>query len=215
MSIYEGLNRARHETALKDANWNYFVLGFAGAFEAVTVRAAIGDFTKAEGRKAFWDAIRTTKDPSVITVLLDNAAASVGLVFAFIGIFLGRALNMPYLDGLASLLIGLTFAGVAVVLAIEIKGLLIGEGMSKEEIQRIRQLAEREQTVVRVGAPLTMYFGPQSMLLALDVEFDRQLSAADVTAAVDRLEKSTRSEYPNIQRTFIEAESLGKSRQTG
>jgi divalent metal cation (Fe/Co/Zn/Cd) transporter len=120
---------------------------------------------------------------------------------------------MPRLDGVASILVGVTLAAVAVVLATETKGLLIGEGASKEVLQNIRQIAEHEAGVVRAGAPLTMYFGPQSVLLALDVEFDRRLSATEVTSVVDRLEKSIRNQYPKIQRIFIEAESLSKAGQ--
>ncbi len=93
-------------------------------------------------------------------------------------------------------------------MAIESKGLLIGEGMDKRTLDDIRRLAQQDPAVVRVGGPLTMYFGPYSILLALDVQFEKGLSAAEVTAAVDRLEKSIRAEYPRIQRIFIEAESL-------
>ncbi|HEY7306944.1 MAG TPA: cation transporter dimerization domain-containing protein [Bryobacteraceae bacterium] len=83
--------------------------------------------------------------------------------------------------------------------------------MDKRTLEQIRRLAEGERGVIRVGRPLTMYFGPESILLALDVEFETGLSAAEVTATVDRLEKSIRAEYPGIRRIFIEAESLSKS----
>lgn len=195
------------------------MLGFAAVFEGLTVVIAARDFKRTEGKGGFWNCIHASKDPTVFTVLLDNLAALVGLAIAFLGIFFGHLLRLAYLDGVASILIGLTLAAVAVVLAMESKGLLIGEGMNKATLEAIRRLAETDRAVVQVGGPLTMYFGPQSILLALDVQFQAGLSAGEVTAAVDRMEKSIGSAYPNIHRIFIEAESLvqtgGKAQVTG
>jgi divalent metal cation (Fe/Co/Zn/Cd) transporter len=85
--------------------------------------------------------------------------------------------------------------------------------MEKRTLENIRRLAERDPGVAFVGTPLTMYFGPFSIFLALDVQFRDGLSAAEVTAAVDRIEKAIRSEYPKVQRIFIEAESIRTGRQ--
>ena len=210
MSIYEGISHIVQGHRSTRQVWDYTVLAIAAVFEIMTVAVAARDFRRIEGKKAFWSAIRSSKDPTVFTVLLDNLAAVAGLAFAFLGIFLGDRFGLPYLDGIASILIGLTLAAVAVVLVRESKGLLIGEGMDKQTLDRIRRLAESDQAVIRVAGPLTMYFGPESILLALDVEFENGLSAAEVTAAVDRLEKNIRTAYPRIKRIFIEAESLSK-----
>lgn len=213
MSIYEGIGHILGKHKSEPGIWDYAVLGFAAVFEAITVVMAYRDFRRVEKKKSFWVSLRTSKDPTVFTVLLDNLAALVGLLIAFLGIFLGHRLNLPILDGVASILIGVTLAVVAVVLAIESRGLLIGEGMEKRTLENIRRLAERDPGVAFVGTPLTMYFGPFSIFLALDVQFRDGLSAAEVTAAVDRIEKAIRSEYPKVQRIFIEAESIRTGRQ--
>jgi cation diffusion facilitator family transporter len=215
MSMYEGIEHLLVGHKSTYGPWDYAVLGFAAIFEGITVAIAARDFRRTEGKRGFWTELRASKDPTVFTVLLDNVAALVGLLFAFLGIFLGQMLRLPYLDGVASILIGLTLAAVAVVLAAESKGLLVGEGMDKATLEAIRRLAERDRGVVQAGAPLTMYFGPRSILLALDIQFEQGLSADEVTAAVDRLEKSIRSEYPNIQRIFIEAEALSQTGNAG
>ena len=214
MSIYDGIGHLHDDRPLPHGAWNYAVLAFAAVFEGITVAIAARDFKRIEGKKSFWTGIHTSKDPTVFTVLLDNLAALAGLLFAFLGVFLGRLLNLPYLDGVASILIGLTLAVVAVILAIESKGLLIGEGVDKRTLDCIRRLAESDAGVAFVGAPLTMYFGPYSVFLALEVQFRDGLSAAEVTSTVDRLEKSIRSEYPKIQRIYIEAESLRQGGKT-
>lgn len=208
MSIYEGILDLHHGGKIERAAWNYVVLGFAAIFEIVTVVVAARDFRRERGSRGWWVGVHTSKDPTVFTVLLDNGAAVVGLVIAFVGIFLEHVFQLAYLDGIASILIGLTLAAVAVVLAVESKGLLIGEGVDKQTLEHIRRLAESDSAVVRAGGPLTMYFGPHTILLALDVQFHQGLSASEVTSAVDRLEKNIRAEYPAIQRIFIEAESL-------
>ncbi len=212
MSIYDGIASLQRGGRTGSAGaWTYGVLGVSGAFELATVWISAKSFRRLEGQHGFWSSIRASKDPTVFTVLLDNIAAVLGVVLAFLGIALSEALHMPALDGIASILIGVLLAGVAILMTVESKGLLVGEGMSKQALQCIRELAARDPAVVRAGRPMTMYFGPRSILLALDIEFEKGLSAAEVTAAVDRLETSIRSKYPNVERIFIEAESLSRA----
>ena len=114
-------------------------------------------------------------------------------------------LKIPYLDGVASVCIGLLLAAVAVVLAYESKGLLVGEGTDPQTLEKIRKLAEADPGVKRVLMPLTMHFGPDTVLLTVDMEFHKRLFATKVEEAVDRLEKSIRTQYPNIKHIYIEA----------
>jgi divalent metal cation (Fe/Co/Zn/Cd) transporter len=102
-------------------------------------------------------------------------------------------------------------ASVAVFLAYESKGLLVGEGTDPQTLESIRKLAEAEPGVKKVISPLTMYFGPHTILLTVDIEFDEKLSAMEVEDAVDRLEKSIRSEYPDIKHIYIEAGAISAS----
>jgi cation diffusion facilitator family transporter len=212
MSIYDGIATLRRGSpSMQPGAWTYSVLAFSGIFEGATVWIAAKNFREAEGTRGFWSSIHSSKDPTIFTVLLDNLAAVLGVLIAFLGIWLSQVLRMPALDGIASILIGVLLAAVAIVMAMESKGLLVGEGMDKQTLENIRRLAQQDPAVVRVGRPMTMYFGPRSILLALEVEFEKGLSAAEVTSAVDRLESSIRSKYANIQRIFIEAESLSRA----
>ena len=127
---------------------------------------------------------------------------------AFVGIFLGQVFHNPYFDGVASIVIGLILASVAVFLAYETKGLLIGEGVSPETLKSLRSIAETDPAVQEVRKSLTMHFGPHDVLLALDILFKKELSAEEITAAVNRLEESIRGKYPEIKHIFIEAKSL-------
>ncbi|CAN5714088.1 cation diffusion facilitator family transporter [soil metagenome] len=212
ISIYEGIIHLIHPSPLEDPFWSYIVLGLALVFEGVVLVVAFKAFQVLKGEEQdIWQAIKTSKDPTTFTVLFEDAAAMLGLIFAFLGIFLAHYFDNPYLDGVASVLIGVMLASVAVFLAYESKGLLVGEGTDPQTLESIRKLAEAEPGVKKVISPLTMYFGPHTILLTVDIEFDEKLSAMEVEDAVDRLEKSIRSEYPDIKHIYIEAGAISAS----
>ncbi|EIC19759.1 cation diffusion facilitator family transporter [Thiorhodovibrio frisius] len=114
----------------------------------------------------------------------------------------------PIWDGIASMMIGLTLASVALILAYESRSLLIGEAADPLVIDSIRQLAREDADVVEAGRPLTMHLGPDEVLLNLDVRFRSGLSSETIMGVVDRLERGIRERHPEIKRIFIEAESL-------
>jgi cation diffusion facilitator family transporter len=209
MSIYEGISRLQHPAELRDPLPNYIVLGVAFLAEGTSWTIAMRKlFQKKQPGNNFWRAMRNSKNPAVYTVVAEDSAALLGILVAFLGVFLGNRLQSPYVDGAASIGIGLILATVACYLAFESRDLLVGESASAEAVQRIRELAESDPAVVRAWPPLTMHFGPDQVLLNLDIEFRTSLSSSEVTAAIDRLEASIRKERPEIKRIFIEAESL-------
>jgi divalent metal cation (Fe/Co/Zn/Cd) transporter len=161
-----------------------------------------------------WRTLRTSKDPTVYTVLAEDSAALAGIVVAFLGVLLGHQLRNPYLDGSASIAIGIILATVAVYLVLESRDLLIGESAGSDVVEDVRALAQADPAVVQAFPPLTMHFGPNRVLLNLDIEFRPELTAQEVAAAVDRLEDRIRAEHPQIERIFIETEALA-GRESG
>jgi cation diffusion facilitator family transporter len=214
ISIYEGIQHILHPGPLKDPKWNYIVLGFAMVFEGFAFTVALKEFMAAKGDKTVFEAVRASKDPTTFTVLFEDSAAMLGLIVAFIGIFSGHALNNPYLDGAASVVIGLVLASVAIMLAYETKGLLIGEGADPATLRNIRAITETDPGVDRVHNLMTMHFGPQMILLTMDIEFKKGLTGQEVEEAVDRVEKNIKGKHPEIQQIFIEAESIAKAIET-
>ncbi len=209
ISIYEGIVHLITPSALEDPFWSYIVLGLAMVFEGFVFVIAFRAFQSLKGdEQNIWEAIKASKDPTTFTVLFEDAAALLGLIVAFVGIFLAHQLNNPYLDGAASVVIGLILTTVAGFLIYESKGLLVGEGADPQTLKDIRKLAESDPAVRKVINPLTMHFGPNTMLLTMDIEFDGKLSAAKVNEAVDRLEKSIKNQYPAIKYIYIEAGSV-------
>lgn len=211
ISMYEGILHLLHPAPLEDPTWSYVVLGLAVVFEGYALMVAYRAFRAVSGGRGLWTEIKASKDPTTFTVLFEDAAALLGLAAAAVGIYFGHLLNNPCFDGAASVTIGLILGAVALLLGYESKGLLVGEGADAATLQRIRAVAEADPGIERVDRPLTMYFGPDTVLLALDVGFRPNLPLTEITASVDRIETALRREYPVIKHIYIEAESLGAS----
>src|SRR5689334_19576649 len=208
MSTYEGILHILHPKIPENPVWSYTTLGIAVVFEGTSWLFGWKAFSAERGRRGVLQAIHETKDPSSFTVLLEDSAALLGLVFAFVGIFLGRQLGLPYLDGVASVVIGLLLCAVAVLMVYESKGLLIGEGLDAETLKTVRKKVEDDPAVERVRALYTLYLGPHEVLLTIELRFHSHISALEVRQAVRRLQKSIQSCHPDIKRIFFGAESL-------
>ena len=207
VSFFEGIQHIRHPEPMQDPFWNYVVLAVAGLFEGISFSIALRQFLNQAGSTPFWEAIHRSKDPTTYTVLAEDAAALAGLAIAAGGIALSHSLNMPALDGAASVLIGLLLAGVATLLTWESRGLLIGEGIRPETAQAIRTLALAQHGVRDVGRVLSMYIGPDDVLVTMDLDFDPGTDAADAAAAIGEVERQVRERFPMIRRLFIESGS--------
>jgi divalent metal cation (Fe/Co/Zn/Cd) transporter len=152
--------------------------------------------------------IREGKDPSIFTVVVEDSLALVGLAIAFFAVFLGHRLDNPYIDGAGSIVIGALLASAAFLLAVETRGLLLGEGVSPAMARDIDDIVRADPAVTEPGPALTMYLGPEEVLLNLEVAFEPGLTSGEIRAAVDRIEERLRERYPEITRVFIEVGSL-------
>jgi len=215
ISIYEGIRHLQHPEPIKDPIWNYLVLGFAMVVEGIAWTIAFREFNRVRGNAGYLEAIRNSKDPTTFTVLLEDSAAMLGLVTAFIGIYAGHALGIPELDGAASLAIGLILAGVAVFLAYESKGLLIGEGVDTETHASIHAVINGDPAVARLVRALSMHLGPHDVLLTVEIEFRANLSAAEVAAAIERIDRRVREDHPEVKHVFLETQALAAIRGGG
>lgn len=213
-SLYEGIRHLGHPEPVESPMWNYGVLGIAVVVEAVAWWIAYRQIRKAEGLEiSLLQAIRQSKNPAIFTVLVEDTAAMLGLIVAFLGVFLGQVTGNPIWDAIASIAIGAILCAIAVFLAAESKALLLGEGVSPEMASSIQSLVERDDAVRWAGSPLTLHFGPRQVLLNLGIGFNEDLAAAELPAAIDRIEKAIRAEHPQITRVFLEAEGLRRAGQ--
>ncbi len=206
VSFYEGVLHVLHPVPLHDPFWNYAVLGAAALFEGTSFGVALREFRKeAKGRK-FWSALHDSKDPTTYTVLAEDAVALAGLAVAALGVWASHHWQLSMLDGVASIVIGVLLAAVAVLLVIESRGLLIGEGIRASTAAEVCRIARSHEGVVATGRPLSMYIGRHEVLLAMDLQFAQHTSATAAARTVDSIEQQIRQSFPVIKRIYIEAQ---------
>jgi divalent metal cation (Fe/Co/Zn/Cd) transporter len=152
----------------------------------------------------FWEAVRRSKDPTTFIVLFEDAADVLGLLIAFAGVYLGHQLNAPYLDGIASILIGVLLTVVSLVLTRESRSLLMGETASKQSLHEIVETVRTDPAILEVGHPLSMYMGPEEIVIVLRVKFDETLSAAEIVSASARLKATIKERNSFFKQIFVE-----------
>ena len=207
ISIYEGVQSLYNPHPVESPIWSYAVLSLAMVFEGAAWWVAFREFRRTRGNQSWYAAVRNSKDPTVFTILFEDSAAMMGLIIAFAGIFASQYFDLPILDGIASICIGVVLAFVALLLAYESKGLLIGEGASPEVVAGIRAVVSNDSRITGLNEILTMHMGPEDILLAASVDFDDRLTADKVEQAITDFEKAIKREFPQVKRIFIEAQS--------
>ncbi|HET9651126.1 MAG TPA: cation diffusion facilitator family transporter [Usitatibacter sp.] len=197
-SLYQGVQHVLDPHPIESVLWSYAVLGASFVFEGGSWWVALHEFRRRKGARGYLQAAQETKDPSTVIVFLEDSAALVGLAIALAGTAGTQYFDMPVLDGAASIAIGLLLAAVAAFLARENKQLLIGESARKELVKSIQAMAEEEQGVANFNGMLTFQLAPREVVVALSLDFARELRAPEVQATVDRLESRIREKHPEI-----------------
>ena len=206
VSIYEGVRHVIHPSQIENPMVNYIVLGLAMVFEGGAWFFAFKEFGKVKGKRGYIEAVQRGKDPSMFVVLFEDSAALLGLLIAMLGIWLAQVTGNPVFDGVASILIGLILGGTAIWLAIETKGLLIGEGANKEVIDSIRLLAESFDEVEKVNELLTMHMGPEFILVNISIRFRRGQLTREIEEVIQEIDSAIKAEHALVKRIFVEAE---------
>ena len=208
ISLYEGIHKVMHPEIVTSAWINFVVLALSMLFEGAATYVAFKEFKKTKGNYSYWQAIKRSKNPAIFTVLFEDSAAMLGLVIAFVGLLLAQYLNMPIFDGIASICIGVVLAITAIFLAFETKGLLIGEAATPEARAKIRSIIGESEGITHVNTVATLHLGPEEILVNASLDFDDNLSAADVENITSTLTARLKEGVPSVKRVFIEAKSV-------
>lgn len=202
-SIYEGWHKLYNPQPVASAWVNFAVLGASMLFEALSFRVGWREFRRLHEGEPFWAAIRRSKDPGVFAVLLEDAAALVGLLIAITGLGLAEWLGRAEFDGIASIGIGLLLTGTAVVLARETRSLLTGEAAAPHRLDSVRALLKRDPRVVSVDELLSMHLGPREVLLAVTIDFADTMPGGEVERAAAELTRRIEETHPEMTRVFL------------
>jgi cation diffusion facilitator family transporter len=206
VSGYEGWLHIVDPEPPLDPKINYIVLAIAFAMEGTSWTLAMRAFAKSKGDESWWQAVRRSKDPGGFIVLFEDSAALIGLVIAAVGVWASHAFDDPRLDGVASVAIGCVLALVAVLLARESKGLLIGERADPRVVARIRSAVERSPAITSVNHVRTIHTGPDSVFVAISADFDDALTMGEAETVIEGIEQQLKDMEPSLSSIYIRPE---------
>ena len=207
-SLYEGVHKVQDPHPL-DPDWWWLplvVLVVAIVLESFSLRTAVRESNLVRGNQGWVAFIRRSKAPELPVVLLEDIAALLGLVFALIGVGLTALTGNGLFDGIGTLAIAALLIAVAIVLGIEMKSLLVGEGANPDDDAAIRTVIEAHPRIVRLIHSKTLYVGPEELLVAAKIGFEADLPLSDVAIAIDEIGKSVRDRVPVARIIYLEAD---------
>ena len=203
-SLYEGVEKLTHPHALENAWLPIVVLLVAIVLESFSLRTAVKESNHVRGKQSWVQFVRHAKQPELPVVLLEDVAALTGLVFAFAGVGLTILTHDPIWDAIGTIAIGVLLVGVAVILGIETKSLLVGEGASNADIARIRDAFNASAKVEALIHMKTLYLGPDELLVAAKVAFPKTTKLAEIAQSINDVENEIREAVPLARVIYIE-----------
>jgi len=204
-ATYEGIEKIRHPHELESVGVAIVILLIALVLETLSLRTAVVEANKVrDPQTSWWSFIRRSKNAELPVVLLEDTAAEIGLVLALAAVSVAHVTDEPRWDGLGTLAIGILLIVVAVVLAIEMKGLLIGESATIADQQKITAAIEVEPSVKRLIHMRTQHIGPDELLVGAKIELVPDMSVTEAAEAVDRIESSVRRAVPSARMMYLE-----------
>jgi len=204
LSVYQGIIHILHPEPLGDPLISYIVLALSILFEGASLVIAARAFSRVKGELGWWEAIVKSKDPSTFLVLFEDLAAVIGLVIVLICLYLGHRLEMPVLDGVASLLVGLLLIVVSIILARESRSLLMGEGIAQVTKTKIKTLIEKDTEVVSVQEILSTYLSPSEIVMIVMVAFREDLTGKQINAAIAKIRAEIKDQSELVKFVFIQ-----------
>jgi cation diffusion facilitator family transporter len=214
-ALYEGVSKLRDPHSLHSLSWAVGVLLLAIVFEGAALWNALREAERVRGDASWWQFIRHAKSPELPVVLLEDTGALLGLVFALAGVGLAAFTGDARFDALGSIAIGLLLGAIAIVLAAEMKSLLIGEAArpgTREEIARIIEAHPAVRSLLHLR---TQHLGPEELLVAAKLQLEPDLSIARLTAAIDEIEAQLRARVPAARVTYLQPDTPDVSDAVG
>ncbi len=214
ISLHEGISHLLKPEPIQHAAANYAVLAVSALIDGGSWWVTLRAFRSRRGYSEIFRSILRSKDPPAFIVLIEDSAALIGLVIAFVGIYLSIHLERPLLDGVASILIGLVLATTAALLARETKSLLIGERADSAIVASILRSAATLAGVARANGVITVHLAPEQILVALSIEFADELKTSQIEAKVMEMENRIREQHPEVVALFVKPQTAERFRET-
>lgn len=204
-AMYEGIHKLGNPQTVENPTVAFAILGFAVTLESFSLRTAMRE-ARHEMRpgQGWWNFIHTAKSPELPIVLLEDTGAELGLAFAIFGLAMSEITGNERWDAIGSVAIGLLLVAIAGVLAVEMKGLLIGEAASDEMLTALQSSITSAPQVNALIHLRTMHLGPEELLVAAKIDFDHELTISGLADAIDTTEALIRSAVPIATTIYLE-----------
>ena len=207
LALYEGIEKLRHPHEPEDLLIAVTILLVALVFEAFSLRTAVREARRVKEQSSWVAFIRHSKSAELPVVLLEDIGALVGLVIALFGVVLAKVTDEPRFDAMGSIGIGLLLVVIALVLASEMRSLLVGEAATPRDVDAVRRVIAGDGRVVRVIDVRTQQLGPEDLLVGVELELDPSLSGVELTDALEEIEGHIRAVVPSARQVYLEPHS--------
>ena len=211
-SIYEGIHKLEHPEPIDRVWIPLVILLISIGLESYSFRTALKESAEHRHGISVLEFVRRAKSPELPVVLLEDMAALVGLVLALVGVSLAAITGDGLWDGVGTVAIGALLVLVAIVLGVEVKSLLVGEGASEADAQAIAAAALRGADIESIIHMKTLYLGPDELLVGMKVAVAPTDSAIQVAGAIDALEQRVRAAVPVARVLYIEPDIYSSDR---
>jgi cation diffusion facilitator family transporter len=203
-AVYEGVEKLRHPHDIDSPAVAFAILGVAVVLESFSLRTAVREARPLRGSLSWAAWLRRSKSPELPVVLLEDIGALVGLLLALLGLTLAVTTDEPRWDGVGTLSIGVLLIVIAVILVVEMKSLLIGEGATPEDQEAVRAAIAGTPDVRSLIHLRTLHLGPDELLVAAKIELSQSLAAPAIAAAIDAAEGRIRAAVPIARLIYLE-----------
>jgi cation diffusion facilitator family transporter len=209
-ALYEGVDKLRHPHEPSDLGIAVAILLAAIVFEGLSLRTAVREARTSKEPGSSWiQFVRRSKSAELPVVLLEDVGALIGLVIALFGVVLSKVTDEPRFDAMGSLGIGVLLVVIAMVLASEMRSLLIGEAAAPGDVGTVEAVIRADPRVVRLLDVRTQQMGPQELLVGVELELDPTLTGVQLTVALEEIEHAVRAAVPEARQIYMEPHTAG------
>ena len=202
-SLYEGIHKLQHPEPLKQWFWAAGVLVFGIVAEGISMRACLQEVDKSRGDRGLWQWFRESRQSELVVIFGEDLAALLGLFFALVAVLLAVATGNPVWDAVGTIVIGVLLIVIAVLVAVEVKAMLIGQSIDPLREGEIREFIQSRPEVTRVISLISLQLGNEAMV-AVQAQMRESHDAPTLAAQIDAVERAMKARFPEVRWSFFE-----------
>jgi cation diffusion facilitator family transporter len=202
-SLYEGIHKLQHPEPLQNWWWAVGVLVFGIVVEGISMRACLQEVNKSRGNRSLWQWFRESRQSELVVIFGEDLAALLGLAFALVAVVAAVVTGNPIWDAVGTVGIGVLLIVIAVLVAVEVKAMLIGQSVDPERQRQIRDFLDRRPEIERVISLITLQLGNEAMV-SVQAQIREQGGMAGMVEQINAVERALKQSFPEVRWSFFE-----------